>query len=274
MRAFVVTVSIAVIGALCAPVAQNASAARVDDRASQRNGPPRDMHLVFADDFSGPSLDLDKWDTCYPWADQVQGCTNFGNPELEWNLPSQVRLSDGALHLVSEQIPTPGTTRDGAPKTYDLRSGMVTSYRAFAFEHGYVSVRARAPKGEGLWTAFFLLPVTQKWPPEIDIAEVFGNDTKSVHVVHHPLSGPQNVRNVKMRDASKGWHTFAVNWEPDSITWYVDGKRIFRFRGKTPAEPMYFLANLAVAYLFGAGPKFGPPALASVDIDKVEIYQR
>jgi beta-glucanase (GH16 family) len=243
-------------------------------RSGVRRAPPAGMHLVFSDDFAGPTLDTDRWDTCYPWADKATGCTNYGNPELEWNLPSQVQLSNHTLHLVTDRAPTPGRTRRGSLHTYDFRSGMITTYRSLAFKYGYVSVEARPPVGDGLWSALWLLPTSLKWPPEIDIAAIFGNDTRTVHVTYHPVRGAQHIRNPKLEDQSTGLHTYAVDWEPRSITWSIDGKQVYRYRGPTPHQRMYFLAGLAVAYLDGAKAAGGPPPSASLDIAKVEIYQR
>lgn len=261
------------IGALAVALLPNAVGA-AGSTAVRRAGPPSGMQLVFSDTFSGSALDAAKWDTCYPWADSAAGCTNFGNPELEWMLPSQVQVAGNGLHLVSEAAPTPGTTRDGAPHTYSYRSGLISSYRSFAFQYGYVEVRARPPAGEALWTAFWLLSTTQKWPPEIDIADFVGRDTSTVHVVYHPVAGRQHIRSVHVGNQSQGFHTYALDWEPHSISWFVDGKQIDTFQGRTPTGRMYVLADLAIAYLAGAKRAAGPPPTASLDIASVAVYQR
>ena len=239
----------------------------------RQNGPPAGMHRVFVDDFSEPALDMEKWNTCYPWANSGAGCTNSDNPELEWYLPLQVKVSDDALHLTASKTPTPGTTRNGTPRIYDWRSGMVTTYGSFAFTHGYVSVQARVPKGQFLWPTLWLLPTSQKWPPEIDLAATLGDDTSHVRVVFHPVSGQQHVRNVAVPDQAADWHTYAVDWERNSITWYIDGRPVSRYRGRTPSQSMYLLAALAVANFSGASPAPGAPTLASFDVRKIEVYR-
>src|SRR5439155_13543740 len=100
--------------------------------------------VAFDDFFSGTRLDRSRWNTCYPWwPDQAKGCTNEGNVELEWYLPSQVTVSKGALHLTARRDPVTVTVR-GRRKTYPFRSGMVTTAGHFSFEYGIVSMRARA----------------------------------------------------------------------------------------------------------------------------------
>ena len=44
-----------------------------------------------------------------------------------------------------------------------------------------------------------------------------------------------------------GFHTYGVDWEPDTITWYFDGQKVFQTA--TPIDlnkPMYMIADLAV----------------------------
>jgi beta-glucanase (GH16 family) len=231
------------------------------------------MHLVFSDHFTGTSLNTAKWSTCYPWQDTGSGCTNFGNSELEWYLPSQNQVSGGALHLVASKTPTTGTNRSNAPQSYAWRSGMVTTHRSFDFTYGYVQVTARIPQGAGFWPALWLLPQNESWPPEIDIMENLGGNTSSVSCTIHPTGGGQHQRIYQSPvSLSSGWHTYAVNWEPGSITWYVDGHQVFRYTGTVPSQAMYFLADLAVS---GSGeiPNASTPASASFDIASVQIFQ-
>ncbi len=265
--------ALAVLGALPVSAPGQLAAAHTPDDVTGRGGPPPGMHRVFVDDFSGASLDTAKWDTCYPWSNSGAGCTNFGNPELEWYLPAQVQVSDQALHLIASNTPTPGTTRNGDARAYGWRSGMVTTYSSFALTYGYVSVQAQLPKGQSLWPTLWLLPTSQKFPPEIDLASTLGDDTKHVRVVYHPVSGRQYNKKVRTPDQSIGWHTYAVNWQPSSITWYIDGRTVSRYRGRTPSQAMYLLAALAVADFSGSAPAPGVPPFASLDIRKVEVYR-
>lgn len=228
---------------------------------------------MFSDDFTGSSLNTSKWDTCYPWQDVPSGCTNFGNPELQWYLPSQDQVFDGALHLTALKTPTMGTNKSGQPEVYQWRSGIVTTYSSFDFTYGYIQVTARIPSGDGLWPALWLLPQNESWPPEIDIMENLGGNTSVVSCTIHPTTGGQ-VQTIYQSPVSlsSGWHTYAVNWEPHSITWYVDGHQVATYTGTIPNEPMYFLADLAVS---GSGetPDYSTPTSASFEISSVEIFQ-
>lgn len=235
--------------------------------------PPRATHLVFSDNFRGSALDRTKWDTCYPWADSGTGCTNFGNNELEWYLPSQDQVSGGALHLTASQTSTNGTTQNGQPKTYAWRSGIVTTFKSLDITYGYFQVTARIPKGDGLWPTLWLLPQSEAWPPEIDFQESIDSNTYSTSDTFHPAAGGQyQLTYNSPTDLSVGWHTYAVDWEPGSITWYVDGHQVFTHTGSNvPSQPMYLLANLAVSGAYP--PTASTPSTASLDIENVQVYQ-
>jgi beta-glucanase (GH16 family) len=246
------------------------------------SGPPRGpWTLQFSDDFSGTTLDNSKWEPCYPWATSA-GCTNFGNRnhELQWYLPSQDQVSGGQLHLVALREATQGQTKTGAPEVYGWRSGIVTTFSHFAFKYGYVQVVAKIPVGPGSWSGLWLAPVTNSWPPEIDMEESRGERPGQVLTIAHlsgtgPLSGTGRWCTGLQENV---FHTFGIDWEPGSITWYIDGKARYQVLNNpshlVPDQPMYFLANLAIA-----GTTLGPvtassPKTASFDIDQVRVWQK
>ena len=75
-------------------------------------------------------------------------------------------------------------------------------------------------------------------------------------------------------DASKAFHTYGVDWEADTITWYFDGNKVFQTA--TPADlhkPMYMIANLAVGGVDG-GWVGNPDKGSSADfkIDYIRAY--
>ena len=242
------------------------------------SGPPLpgSWHLLLADDFSGTSLNTDIWQSCYPWfPDPASGCTNFGNAELEWYEPSQVEVSGGALHLVAAETPTPGQDVNGQPMTYPWTSGIVTTEHDLDFTYGYVQVVARVPQGDGFWPALWLLAESGAWPPEIDVMENYGSDTSKVYLTNHPVgAAQQELMLATGEDLSAGYHTYAVDWEPGMITWYVDGQSEYTVTTGVPSEPMYFIANLAIDNTPGrAHPDASTPSTASFDIKSVQIWQ-
>lgn len=233
---------------------------------------PNGMHLIFHVNFVSKDLNHSIWSTCFPWADQDQGCTNFGNPEFQWFLPSQVRIRQDSLELLASQKSTSGYDQEGKPITYAWRSGMVTTYRSLAFTYGYVEVTARLATGPGFWSALWLLPENQSWPPEIDLVELLGGNPERPSYFYHPQTGPYlgYAPPKPSPNLSRGWHTFAVDWEPGSIIWYTDNHEVYEYRGPTPDVPMYFLADLAVTL----GTTRSSPRKVAMYIKSVSVYQR
>jgi beta-glucanase (GH16 family) len=205
-------------------------------------GPPD-----FRATFTGP-LDTSVWDTCYPWAAVPAGCTNFGNKENEWYLPSQVEVTDDALHLIAQPIQTEGTTETGQPELYDCRSGMVTSYPGFRFEYGYVSMVARVPNETGLWTGLWLAAANLEWPPEVDIMEWWGPPISAAGVFFHPVGANPDVGDLsakQMTSLSSGWHKFGLLWTSHELVWYIDNKPVMKITANVPQQMMYIIATLA-----------------------------
>ncbi len=201
--------------------------------------------------FSGSHLDASVWSTCYPWMDST-GCTNFGNvrTEDEWYLPTQAQVYGGLLHLVAQRKPTAGQASDGSPKNYSCRSGMVTTYRGFQFEYGYIQIVARIPTGTGLWSALWLAAADLKWPPEMDIVEAWGGARfyAASHFHFSTSAGNQEIAGrISPPTLASGWHTFSLSWTKAQLTWLLDGKVILTTHQHIPHQKMYFVADLAEA---------------------------
>lgn len=235
-------------------------------------GAPRTSPPAFDDDFSTGRLDPGRWTTCYPWwPDPARGCTNQGNHELEWYLPSQVTVSGGMLHLTATQQPITQTL-DGRQVAFPYRSGMVATARHFAFEYGRVAIRARAPAGAGLWPTLWLLPASQRWPPEIDLMEAYGNFPHLTFLTYHRAVGdaPQKYMPLDIT----AWHDYELDWSPDALRWYIDGSLQFTVTGGVPNVPMYVVANLAVSGDPRHTTDASTPSSASFDISRVRVWTR
>lgn len=197
--------------------------------------------------FPGSSVDTSKWTTCYPWHNVATGCSNFGNSEYEWYLPSQDKVYGGALHLVATRKYTLGTNQRGQPKSYHCRSGIVTSYPSLQFLYGYVKVRATLAAGYGLWSAIWLRAV-REWPPELDLVESWGAPWVRTGVYFHPRGAKGAKTHLSLaQDAAltKGWHTFSLWWTYNKVIWYVDGRSVMEVTQHIPHQKMYLLMNLA-----------------------------
>jgi beta-glucanase (GH16 family) len=240
---------------------------------------------TFGDEFNGIALDPTKWSSCYWWV-SGSGCTNTGNAELEWYTPANVIEGDGTLKLRAQKQTT--LAPDG--KTYEYTSGMISSGRdsnllstppKFQFKYGYMEMRAKLPRGTGLWPAFWTLPSSHGWPPEIDVMEGRGDRPTDVNVgVYNKDATGKTVHGsvwvTGLADYTADFHTFAVDWEPTFLSYYIDGVERIRVTdpARIPTEPMYVLANLAVGGNWPGSPDANTPFPSDLEIDWIHVFER
>jgi beta-glucanase (GH16 family) len=241
-------------------------------------------NMIFHDDFNGNSLDTKKWTTCYfNFKVGDNGCDHDQN-ELELYQPNNVSVSNGILTLRAEKQ----TVNAPNGQTYNYTSGMITTgpttgtsnNTRFSFKYGYMEMRAKVPAGQGLWPAFWTLPTDLDWPPEIDVFEILGNAPNVINMHYHYQNGTDNGgdngKTWTGPNFSAGWHTYAVDWEPDAITWYVDGvaRRTYTDTSHITSKPMYLLANLAVGGDWPGSPDDSTHFPALYQIDYIRVWQK
>lgn len=116
-------------------------------------------------------------------------------------------------------------------------------YRTGAkFSYGYYSVSMKPAKCDGIISSFF----TYTWGPwdEIDI-EFLGHDTTIVQFNYYTngVGGHEYFYELGF-DASEDFHEYGFDWQPDSITWYVDGVAVYRVTKNIPSAPGHIMMNL------------------------------
>jgi beta-glucanase (GH16 family) len=189
--------------------------------------------VVFFDDFSGAALDRTKWNV------RVTG--NTVNNEQQAYVDSSVTLyivkgaaAEGAENgaLVLHPRFSPGfTTKEG--KKFDFISGRIDSRNKFEFTYGKAEARIKLAEGPGLWPAWWLLG-TGRWPEtgEIDVLEYTGEKDWVSAAVHGPgYSGETPFVNrlyFPSHNDAANWHTYAVDWTPDSLVFKYDDVLMFR----------------------------------------------
>jgi beta-glucanase (GH16 family) len=190
--------------------------------------------LIFDATFGGHTLDTALWHTCYASGT----CRIATNPEYEWYQRSGVSVAAGVLSLTARAQETHGEP---------FSSGMIQSNGRFDFEYGYIVVKAKIPAGYGTWPALWLLPADGAWPPEIDIMEYWGWAPDQIRESLFTPEDPFGVHHVvDVAGLTAGFHTFAVDWEPGVVSWYLDGHLEFSLHQDIDML-MYPIANLAVS---------------------------
>jgi beta-glucanase (GH16 family) len=231
-RAAVVAAALVVI-VLCLPRSQGQTAAST----SPADGFNKKWVLVWHDEFNGPNgapPDANKWFV-------ETGGNGWGNDELEsyTSRAQNIRQEDG--HLVIEAIEERFAGPDGIRRNYT--SGRLITRGRFSQQYGRFEARIKNPSGRGLWPAFWLLGddfSEAGWPAcgEIDIMEQFGTADLGIRgSLHGPgYSGPDALTSsyrLPQGDFSDAFHVFALEWESDSLRFYVDGHL---YAARTPSD--------------------------------------
>ena len=241
--------------------------------------------LTFDDEFNSLSLWNGKsgtWDTTFGYDDNNKGSTLSGNGEQEMyvnaNNPATTSVTPWTVNngVLTLQAAPASAQVSAALGGYKYTSGQINTNHSFSQEYGYFEMKAQLPAGQGLWPAFWLMPTDGSWPPELDVMEVLGNDpTKLYTTVHTDETGShtQSSQGTTVADMSSGYHTYAVDWEADKITFYFDNKEVYQV--DTPADmhkPMYMIANLAVGGSWPGDVDGTTPLPADMNIDYIRAY--
>lgn len=215
--------------------------------------------LTFADEFSQAGINYLKWST-----DPINGPQPI-NGQLHYDAPDAFAHLTGAIRLKAER-------RQIGVQSYT--SGFLATLNHFHQQYGWFEMRARFPRGRGFWPAFWLIPADQSWPPEIDIVENLGHDTTRSYLTFHWTPDDSTGATVAGLDFTS-YHTFAVNWQPGLIVWYIDGVERYRVTGaNVPSKPMYIIVNLAVGGSWAGPPDSSTPFPGYMDVDYVRVYKQ
>jgi len=184
--------------------------------------------VVFFDDFAGTELDRSRWNVVVSgfWVNNEQQAYIDASEVIRIVHGEEAAgASNGALML--QAWPRPGfVTAEG--REFDFVSGRINTRGKVEFTYGTAAGRIRLPAGSGLWPAFWVLG-TGPWPEtgEIDIMEFVGEREWVSSALHGPgYSGDTPLVARHSFDAGEdatGWHVYAVDWTPESLTFRVDG---------------------------------------------------
>lgn len=246
--------------------------------------PPLDTSwtLVWSDPFDGPAGTAPDPTI---WVPEVGG-DGWGNNQLEYDTDRVENASlDGAGHLAITAIAEAYEGRDYTSARLSTQG---------TWQHGYGRVEAdlQIPAGKGLWPAFWMMGTdldTVGWPDcgEVDILEAKGEDPDTSYAtVHGPgYSGTGGIsEDLTLRDGSfaDGFHTFAVDLDPDHLAFWVDDVRVQTVvPGDLPPntnwvfdKEWFLLLNLAVGGNFVEAPDSSTPFPATLLVDEVRVFER
>lgn len=257
-----------------------------------------EQRLIWSDEFSGDSPDASKWSyELGNWKLDADGnyiTSGWGNNEQEFYTDSNVSVHDGILTIAARRE----KYTDPVQGEYEYTSARLSSQHLFSTCGGRIEVRARCDSGRSLWPAIWMLPedsVYGGWAAsgEIDIMEGWGSDPgKICGTIHFGDVWPGNTYLTNdyifpEGDSTENWHTYAIEWDPGEIRWYVDGQLYstqteWYSAGRSYPAPFdqnfYLILNLAIGGHFDgidgvhADPSIFENGEKHFDIDYVRVY--
>lgn len=219
------------------------------------------------------------------------GGGGWGNKEMQWyNQDAVATNGSGQLVITASKIPptSPGDLPYGCFGDCQYFSGRINTQGKVSFKYGRLEARIQMPAGTGVWPAFWLLGgnITAKsWPAsgEIDVVELRGREpNKDIATAHGPgYSGVGGKSQVAISPTSlaDGFHTYAIDWAPNKITWYLDGKA---FHSVTSAsvkphsyvfnQDFFMILNVAMGGDFDGGALDTSIDNAQMKVDYIRYY--
>ena len=237
---------------------------------------PEGFELVWSDEFNVDGApDPEKW--AY-----ATGGHGWGNGEVQHYTKDRKNSYIKHGRLVIKAM------KEG----YKWTSARLKTQYIKAWTYGYFEIRAKLPEGVGTWPAIWMMPEYDNyggWPRsgEIDIMEHVGFDQDIIHTTIHTSAfnhkiGTQKARFDTIKDVSKKYHTYAVNWTPDYIEWFIDGESFFKFEntGNGVEEwpynhPFHLILNVAIGGSWGGQKGIDEDMKeAAMEVDYVRVYQQ
>ena len=252
--------------------------------------------MVWSDEFTGKKLDFTKWE-------KEENNYGGGNNERQaYRTESKYCfLRDGNLNIAVYR--DEHTTSDGKKQPYS--SARVRSMMRGDWKYGRYEIRAKMPKGQGIWPAVWMLPTESKyggWAAggEIDIIESRGSAVEeTTGALHFGGPWPRNTYlshsytfPKESKNAAEDFHVYILEWSRDEIKWFVDGKLVkTRYKKEWFSEamknnasapfdqPFHMIINVAVDGVFFKNTKQKADLLPDsafpqvLKVDYVRVYQ-
>lgn len=236
------------------------------------------MKLAWKDEFNGTALNTADW--TYEIGNGVDG---WGNAELQYYRKENTSVSDGFLTITAKKEAFGG---------YQYTSSRLKTQYNKSFKYGRIDIRAKLPKGQGIWPALWMLGANiddKKWPfsGEIDIMELVGGgpgkDNTVYGTIHYDNDGTY-AHITKPYALSKGdfsdkFHVFSLIWDETKITWLVDDVAFYTQDITSPAmnefhEPFFLLLNVAVGGRWPGSPDSVTSFPQKMMVDYVRVFQK
>ncbi len=245
--------------------------------------------LVWADEFEGTELDSNNWSAQTGTGTAYGLPAGWGNNELQYytGFSENIVVSDGTLKIIAREQSFGGR---------DYTSARIRTLNKQEFLYGRIEARMKIPSTTGIWPAFWMLPTNSPYggwasSGEIDIMESVNIADRIYGTLHFGNPWPTNQsagpRFSDGTDFSDAFHTYRIDWNPESITWYIDDvpygtvNNTSWFSSAAPSNPLapfdtefHLLLNVAVGGNFPGNPNGSSVFPQTLEVDYVRAYER
>lgn len=233
--------------------------------------------LAWSDEFDSNQINQNNWSF------ETGNNNGWGNAELEYytNSTKNAFVSQGNLIIEARNEVTNGSAYSSARmKTQNNKS----------FTYGRVDIRAKLPKGKGIWPALWLLGnniTTVSWPAcgEIDLMELLGQEPNKAYgtihwgadVASHQSIGTSYVLSSGSFDQQ--FHVYSLIWKQDSIKMYIDDLPFFAVSQTQVTvtdpfnNPFFFIFNIAVGGNWPGSPDATTTFPQRMIVDYIRVFQ-
>jgi beta-glucanase (GH16 family) len=235
--------------------------------------------LVWSDEFSENSLDLNVWNQ-----EIGNGTGGWGNNELEFytNSLKNTFISNGNL-IIEARRETIGA--------FNYTSARLTTQDKKSFKFGRIDIRAKLPVGKGMWPALWMLGTdisTVGWPAcgEIDNMELIGTNPSTVYgTLHWSNAGGSHASKgsdfvLPSGDFSNQFHVFSIIWAENKIQWLVDDQKYLDISISDVGDTNYpfnsdqfFIFNVAVGGNWPGPPDNTTDFPQRMFVDYIRVFQ-
>lgn len=258
----------------------------------------------------GPGSELEKaaWTYMIGNGSGYSG-SGWGNGEKEYYTDENTSVAvgddiDGAALVITAEKESYNGSEYTSTRLWTMDDGNLTKDKEALYTKQYGRIESRIKieptEGEdptGLWPAFWMMPADDQYggwaaSGELDIMEARGSNQHSVDgTIHYGSQWPNNKAiggsHTNADFSTADWHTYAVEWLPGEIRWYVDDICYYKTSDwyatsndnatdyTYPApfdQEFYILLNLAVGGNYDAGALSDNLTKASMYVDYVRVY--
>lgn len=260
--------------------------------------PKKTLKLLWSDEFNGKKGSLP---SSKIWIREIGG-GGWGNSERQYYTDKAANAAmDGSGRLVitanrisndyAEQVSDAPGTEDILNRCSECQftSARMKTARKVGFMYGRVEARIKMPQGVGTWPALWMLGGDLldgvPWPEcgEIDIMEFRGDiPDRTTSAIHGPTTPPGSGLGAAFMNydsLSNGFHTYAIEWKKNSITFIVDGRVTGSYssadtgsRGWVYNQEFFLILNLAMGGTYAG--EYIDPTLnqAQLSVDYIRYY--